>query len=147
MARSKSSGSRLSKSGRAIFCKSRTPSGVSIGEPASTRTHHGWARNLSTNFGANSSNLSTSSGWQSRAKVSSRVWANSLLYVFSPSTESKPRGSKFSTSVSSRKNAIRMVRLATTISATTLHIRPRRSVTKNATFSLNGIVRKRAPTA
>ena len=46
---SKAAGSRLSRSGTAIDCRSRTPSGVSIGEPARTRLHHGCWRNDSAN--------------------------------------------------------------------------------------------------
>ena len=70
-------GSRFKSSGTAIDCKSRIPSGVSIGEPAKTRSHHGCFRKFSTNVGANSSSLSTSSGWQRNANVSSRVCSKS----------------------------------------------------------------------
>ena len=59
---SNAAGSRFRRSGTAIDCKSRMPSGVSRGEPARTRVHHGCWRNDSANCGANSSSLSASCG-------------------------------------------------------------------------------------
>src|SRR5207248_9938496 len=53
-----------------------------------------------------------------------------------------PRGNKLRTSVSSRKNTSRIPTLTIAISTTTLHIKPRRSVTRKATFSLNRIAEK-----
>ena len=44
---SKTGGSRFKSSGTAIDCRSRMPSGVSIGEPARTRSHHGCFRKCS----------------------------------------------------------------------------------------------------
>ena len=70
-------GSRFRSSGTAIVCKSRTPSGVAMGEPASTRSAHSCRRKRSANIGANSSSLSMSWGSHTSANVSSRVCSKS----------------------------------------------------------------------
>ena len=74
---SNAGGSRFKSNGTAMDCRSRIPSGVSIGDPASTRAHHGCCRNFSVKTGANSSSLSTSAALQRSAKVSSRVCSKS----------------------------------------------------------------------